>query len=251
MSILRWPTDVMKERVLAIRGEERFEEAEVTVDYPMRAIGYWWAYCAIMDELREECPPLTVVDAGCGPGIVRRFVGGDTQEMKWIGLDWRADEEQLVERGYDQVHVCDLDETLPLDDASADVVTFMHVIEHLPRMSFTLSELARILRPGGVLVAGSPSSPRSIAWMRDLKYRHSLRAGTRKEGHHINALSPGLWRELLDDAGLRVEKLSGTHLLRWSKSPLENYAWWLRANLLWGALFPSLSLEVYVVAHKC
>ena len=72
----------------------------------------------------------------------------------------------------------------------------------------------------------------------------------RSSGGHINALDPGRWRRLLNEAGLEIETLSGSHLCRWSGSPLENYRWWFKVNLLWGALFPSLGLDLYVVARK-
>jgi len=46
-------------------------------------------------------------------------------------------------------------ERLPFDSASLDLVTFSEVMEHLPmeRMQFVLSELLRVLRPSGLLVA--------------------------------------------------------------------------------------------------
>jgi hypothetical protein len=58
------------------------------------------------------------------------------------------------------------------------------------------------------------------------------------------------WRRLLEDAGMEVEILTGTFLVRWSAGPLENQAWWVRLNQLWGALFPSLGGEVYLSARK-
>jgi predicted SAM-dependent methyltransferase len=50
-------------------------------------------------------------------------------------------------------------ERLPFDSASLDLVTFSEVMEHLPmeRMQFVLSELSRVLRPSGLLVASSPN----------------------------------------------------------------------------------------------
>jgi len=43
-------------------------------------------------------------------------------------------------------------ETLPLTDASVDVVVFSEVIEHLMRPERAVWELARVLRPGGTVV---------------------------------------------------------------------------------------------------
>jgi SAM-dependent methyltransferase len=43
-----------------------------------------------------------------------------------------------------------------IPDASFDVVTMWHVLEHMPHPRTTLQEVARILRPGGLLVLTCP-----------------------------------------------------------------------------------------------
>ena len=50
-------------------------------------------------------------------------------------------------------------EPLPFPDAHFSLVTFSEVLEHLPveRVNFVLSEIARVVRPGGVLIASSPN----------------------------------------------------------------------------------------------
>ncbi len=50
-------------------------------------------------------------------------------------------------------------EALPFPDGHFSVVTFSEVLEHLPveRLNFVLSELARVLRPGGILIMSSPN----------------------------------------------------------------------------------------------
>jgi SAM-dependent methyltransferase len=46
-----------------------------------------------------------------------------------------------------------LDERLPLDDGSVDRIYAKNVLEYVPDLGITLGELARVLRPGGTLVA--------------------------------------------------------------------------------------------------
>jgi SAM-dependent methyltransferase len=50
-------------------------------------------------------------------------------------------------------------EPLPYPDNYFSVVTFSETIEHLPveRLNFVLSEIARVLRPRGILIASSPN----------------------------------------------------------------------------------------------
>lgn len=38
--------------------------------------------------------------------------------------------------------------------------------------------------------------------------------------------------------------MAGSHLLRWSGNPLENFAWWIRLNQIWGAFLPALGNEI-------
>ncbi len=51
----------------------------------------------------------------------------------------------------------DLLQRLPYDNASFDVVLLIEVIEHLENHRIALCELARILKPGGVLILTTPN----------------------------------------------------------------------------------------------
>ena len=51
----------------------------------------------------------------------------------------------------------DLLQCLPYGDASFDVILLVEVIEHLENHRIALSELARILKPGGVLILTTPN----------------------------------------------------------------------------------------------
>ncbi len=248
-AFLRWPLDSLADRVPLLREKELFSSTALKRKYPLRALRYWWALCAIQQEAKRLGRPLAITDVGCGRGILRTFIG-DAVPARWTGLDWRADEARLTPAGYQEIHSADFDKPLPLADASADVISFLHVLEHLPRPAFTLSELARVLRPGGVLLAGSPVAPRFLARRQEARLQRQLREGRRKPGKHINCFWPGRWRDLMASAGLHTEILAGAMLLRWSGSVLENSRGWVRLNQFWGALFPSLGEEIYVMARK-
>jgi SAM-dependent methyltransferase len=51
----------------------------------------------------------------------------------------------------------DLLKQLPYDDASFDIVLLVEVIEHLENHRTAVSELARILKPGGILILTTPN----------------------------------------------------------------------------------------------
>jgi hypothetical protein len=77
-----------------------------------------------------------------------------------------------------------------------------------------------------------------------------MKKGKSKPGGHINSMDCERWKTLFGHSGMDVEMLSGTFFARWSGSRLENRAWWVRLNQLWGAVFPPLGGEVYLAGRK-
>lgn len=52
----------------------------------------------------------------------------------------------------------DLNKNLPIESNSADCVLLMETIEHIPNQTFLLLELARILKPNGILIVTKPNN---------------------------------------------------------------------------------------------
>ena len=100
-----------------------------------------------------ERAPARVLDAGCGTGEfaerVQRELGGDVQ-----AVDLSARMVALTaERGV-EARVADI-QALPFADGEFDVVAANWVLYHVEDLVQGLAELARVLRPGGALVAGT------------------------------------------------------------------------------------------------
>ena len=103
--------------------------------------------------LQETIPSGSLVlDAGCGSGRIFRYelaagcrvVGVD------IGDEMRDNPNvQLRARG-------DI-AALPFRDASFDALLASHVMEHLPEPQRALAEMARVLKPGGVVLLLTPN----------------------------------------------------------------------------------------------
>lgn len=133
---LLWPLTLFDETNQLKKEDLAVSERAKRTRYPMRAMRYWWALCAIQDEARRLGRAPVVVDLGCERGTLRRLAG------------------------------------------------------------------------------------------------------------------PRRWLRLIAAAGMQVEFLTGSHLMRLSGNPLENSLLWIRFNQLWGALFPSLGSEVYLQARN-
>lgn len=218
-------------------------------NYSVRLLRYWWAGQALLEESRRQGRALTVVDLGCERGWLKHFTPKGAVE-RWIGLDWNIQQEVKEQARYDEVHQANFDEPLPVPSAVADAVVSLHVFEHLPRPGSTMSEVSRLLKPGGVFLGGAPTMPHWLARLRESYFRQRLKRGLIAVGGHITVLSPKRWINLATDSGLEVEFATGSHLIRLTSSRLENSRWWVRLNQVWGALFPSLGSECYVKARR-
>ena len=116
-----------------------------------RFAGVYDAFMPAADatELRKgfghaDRPVERVVEVGGGSGRAARDVGATVVDPA-EGMLRRA-----RKRGLETVRGSA--DRLPLRDASVDAVTIVDALHHFPNHSMALSEAARVLRPGGVLV---------------------------------------------------------------------------------------------------
>jgi SAM-dependent methyltransferase len=236
-------------KTLPLDGKTKLRQHLEEADYSVRLLRYWWAGQALSVESKRLGRPLHVVDLGCERGWLKHFTPAGVVE-RWIGLDWNPQGEVTKLARYDEVHHANFDEPLPLPSGIADAVVSLHVFEHLPRPGATITEVSRLLKPGGIFLAGTPTMPDWLAQLRERYFRKQLREGSLPAGGHITVLSPKRWRALATDVGMETEFVTGSHAFRRTGSPLENQRWWIRLNQVWGALFPSLGSEAYIMARR-
>jgi len=104
---------------------------------------------------------------------------------------------------------------LPFFDGAFDKVICAEVLEHLPDDSSAMGELARVLRPGGMLAISVPRyGPELVNWALSERY-HSVPGG------HVRIYRRSQLLGRLEDAGMEVVASHHAHALH---SPY----WWLR-----------------------
>jgi SAM-dependent methyltransferase len=100
-------------------------------------------------------PGATLVDLGCGGGEFTERVGQRVQAGRVIGVELIEPLAAEAERRGIEVVRADLGQTLPFEDGSIDVVHSNQVIEHLPGTDHFMTEIRRVLRPGGYAVVST------------------------------------------------------------------------------------------------
>ena len=109
-----------------------------------------------------------------------------------VGMDVDSDAlVQAAERGVRCV-VGDVEEPLPFDDESFDVVVAGELIEHVRDPASFVGEAVRVLRRGGRLVGSTPNSYRVQGRLRFLRGRHPDGDPT-----HLHFFAPHELRQLL------------------------------------------------------
>ena len=99
--------------------------------------------------------PRRVLEVGCGWGELAVWIARDT-EAEVVAIDLSPRMVELARsRGVD-ARVADVQD-LPFADASFDVAVAAWMLYHVPDLDRGIAEVARVLRPGGRLVASTNS----------------------------------------------------------------------------------------------
>jgi ubiquinone/menaquinone biosynthesis C-methylase UbiE len=195
-------------------------------------------------------PGLDLLDVGCGPGTITSDLARLVAPGRVVGVD-RAPEVLAQARAHArtrqglsiELHVADAYE-LRLPDASFDVVHAHQVLQHLSDPVRALTEMRRVLRPGGLLAARdadyacfawAPLDPLLTRWLELYRAVARRNAGEPDAGRFLKG-----WAL---DAGFRdVQATSST----WTYSDPQSCAWW---GSLWADRCELSSLGEQAIAY--
>jgi len=105
---------------------------------------------------------LDILDVGCGDGGAIELLSGTGHRV--FGYDYECRRDQITQKlkqflgdKFDErVHFATDGKTIPFEDNSFDVLFANQVFEHVLHLDRIIEECARVLRPGGVLIALFP-----------------------------------------------------------------------------------------------
>jgi SAM-dependent methyltransferase len=244
-----WPLDSF-EAIETMRTLYRDDAHRVT-RYPVRHLRYWFIRSQLERHARRLGRPLAVLEVGMDRGQMLAFMNHGCVRNpivdRWDAIDVAPKAEWVERVGYDSVRALDIDRgTDPRLERRYDAMVFLHVLEHLHEPEATMRAFLRYLPSDGVFLAGGPTMPALVA---NAGYERRLRRRAAPFGH-VSVISPERVDAFAESAGVDVTFMSGAFFMRKSGHPIERSRLWLRLNLAFGNLFPSLGSELYFSLEK-
>jgi len=145
----------------------------------------------------DICAGREVLEAGCGEGYGAALIASVARRV--VAVDYDAATVAHVRNRYPRVQVVTANlASLPVPDATIDVVVNFQVIEHLWDQPQFITECLRVLRPGGLLLMSTPN-----------RITFTPGRDTPVNPFHTRELNAGELRELLTDGGFDIQSMSG------------------------------------------
>lgn len=170
-----------------------------------------WRYCEshLYSQYASEIVS-PILDLGCGDGI---FADGITSKTIDTGIDisdLAAKRAQKLNK-YKQIYICNA-EKLPFKDNMYNTVISNCVLEHISNIEFVLSEVFRVLRPGGKFIFTVPSDKYGellFGTMILRKFGLNTLAKiyinfVNKIGKQIHCWSIPQWKDILQSKGFKI-----------------------------------------------
>ncbi|MBI4036871.1 class I SAM-dependent methyltransferase [Candidatus Daviesbacteria bacterium] len=109
-------------------------------------------------ELLESNKKANFLDLGCNDGLFTQFCLKTIKTKNIYGVDIDNDKVKQAKKLGVKVVKCDLNEAISFKDNFFDVVMANQVIEHLYQVDNFISEIYRILKPGGYTIVSTENA---------------------------------------------------------------------------------------------
>lgn len=170
----------------------------------------------VRDEIKPLVPanPAIIMDIGCGAGATSRWLKEIRPNATTVGVELDGSVAALAAREVDTVLVADLNqglEALADYEGRVELLLLLDVLEHLHDPWTRLSELKRLLAPGGVVIASIPNV-RNLKVLGPLLFKGEwqYRSSGILDRTHLRFFTRRTVMDLFADTGYDIQRIAPT-----------------------------------------
>ncbi len=166
---------------------------------------YWWSTRYYARLVEHYFKGGRLLEIGCGLGHLLGMFG-EQFETYGVDISVYAVRETHTNAPRARVMVADVEGLAMFPENYFDVLIAKHVVEHLPDPPRAFEQFARIIKPGGMFLFGTPNTESALRALKGERW-YALHDQT-----HVSLKAPQEWARLARASGLRVEKMFGDAL---------------------------------------
>ncbi len=212
------------------------------LDYSEKQQGYFdGTRVAFVRELPHH-PAARLLEVGCGNG---RTAGAARAEGKCgyiCGIELCAEPAAEAAKRLDRVIVGNVELLEPdLPESSFDILILSEVLEHLVNPGAALQKLRRFLKPGAIVLAGSPNVSHHSVVRKVFSGKWRYESKGIMDATHLRWFTAQTYRELFESNGYRVDHVGPAN-------PLSRKAR-IASALLFGLMEHLFYTQIFLRAH--
>jgi SAM-dependent methyltransferase len=190
-------------------------------------------------------PQDKILEIGCGIGTVVNELSRKGQDI--VGIDISGEAIEYGRKKYGDIRLeVQAAEILPYEDESFDVVLSFDLFEHIAEIDKHISEVRRVLRPGGYYLFQTPNRYSNIIyetlWTKSLQWRR----------YHPSLHSPGQLKRRMARHGFDIKFIKMNPINKFTEKKLKKLG--LLGHILRHVNFRRMPLvlqtNLYVIANR-
>ncbi len=229
---------------MSIQNKKSAPLAAGEVAYQVKPDGYFSGTRPdFVNELPNN-PNARILEIGCGEGGMGRSIIAAGKCANYHAVELFREAADVARQYFDQVIQGDIEkmDELPWQSEHFDAIIMSEVLEHLADPLAVLRKLRVLLKPGGIVLAGSPNVAHHRVIRMLLRGEWQLEDSGPMDRTHLRWFTPKSFKRLFEDAGFVVDQVVGLGTTGWKGRAV--------AMLLCGHFDWLFAIQIKLKAHR-